>query len=188
MILPYPLICIDLETTDSNPVKGSIIQLAAIDVSNDFEWIEGKKFNSYVFPLDSWRNPEAMSVNNISEDTIISEGMTLEQTLEMFEEFTQVKYRQVYLSSWNTNFDINFLKEQYRKIKREYPFQKFTIDLKAIAIWEAAKHDLEFLQDNIKMETFNQMLNLEFEGTKHDALSDIINSYKIVKKLQSYGI
>ena len=175
MNLPFNLICIDLETTDLDSHTGSIIQIGAIIVNKDFEIDETSgEFNLYVKPLDSYRNPQSMSVNKISEEVLVN-AMSLNDTLELFENFCD---KNKMLASWGVYFDIPFLYAQYKKINRKWPFSHKCFDLKSVAIWESAKDDkpisggiFSFLKNN----------NETFDGIQHEALSDIKNAVKILK-------
>ncbi len=82
---PYKMIAIDLETTDVDPVKGSIIQIGALALDKELNVIG--EFNKFIAPLDKHRNPEAMKVNQISESTL-QNASNLHQILGLFEAFT----------------------------------------------------------------------------------------------------
>ncbi len=177
MNLPYTLVCLDLETTDLDPTIGSVIQIAAIAVDQNFEPIQGREFNLFVKPLDSYRNPKAMSVNKITEDTLLT-GFSLNDTLELFESFCETEY---VLASWGTYFDIPFLKEQYKKIGRKWPHGHKTFDLKTVAIWEMAKRNIS---EQGGVQKMLETLHLQFKGIQHDALDDIKNSVEVLKNLK----
>ncbi len=176
MKFPTNLICLDIETTDSDNKLGSIIQLSAIAVDKDFELIRAREFDVYVKPLDLYRNPKAMEVNQISEE-ILKNATPLVDALEMFESFCD---NDNVLASWGAYFDIPFLKTQYEKIHRKYPFHYRTFDLKSVAIWELAKRDTPMTSGVSK---FLKALDKKFEGTQHNALDDITNSIRILQIL-----
>lgn len=178
MIFPHNLICIDIETTDSNPKTGSIIQLSAVAVNKNFELIKAREFDSYIKPLDSYRNPKAMAVNQISEEEL-NYAPLLSEVLVMFESFCD---EDNILASWGAYFDIPFLKAQYEKIFRKWPFSYRTFDLKSVAIWEMAKRDTPMTSCVSK---FLVALGKEFSGRQHNALDDIKNSVKILKHLKN---
>lgn len=182
MRLPYSLICIDLETTDLNSEFGSLIELGAIFLSEDLKQLD--TFQSYVKPLTSFRNTNAMNVNRISED-ILETAPLLPEVLEQFEQFAFCKKtkKDIVLAAWGNYFDIPFLSHQYRKIYREYPFSHKSIDLKSIAIWEFAKRDIP-VKGGIY--SFLKYLSTDFEGVEHSALDDITNSIRILDRLRTY--
>ena len=180
MKLPSNIICIDIETTDLSSEFGSVIQIGAVLLNQDFEEIDS--FETYIRPLTSHRNSKAMEVNNISED-VLNHAPTLQEALEMFEVFAlQGKSRtdKFILAAWGNYFDIPFLKAQYEKIFRTWPFGYKSFDLKTIAVWEFAKRNIEF-PGGVKHGL--EFLNLSFEGCQHDALADIKNTIRIFKKL-----
>ena len=171
--LPYKLVAIDLETTDLDPEIGSIIQIGAIYVDKSLNII--KKFNKFVLPLDSYRHPKAMAVNKISEETLQKEGIIIHKTLGLFEFFCCDAQQ---LAAWGSNFDIPFLKKQYEKIGRKYPFSYRYFDLKSIAIWEMARRGKPMVSG---IEKFLKANNLKFNGVAHDALADIENTILLLK-------
>ncbi len=173
MKLPFNLVCIDLETTDTDSKFGSIIQLSAVVVNKSCELIKAREFDTYVQPLDSYRNHRAMRVNKISEE-ILKTAPTLHEVLLLFESFCD--YDNI-LAAWGSYFDIPFLKKQYEKIYRKYPFSNRYVDLKSIAIWEMAKKDIP-LSSGVRR--FLKNLDKDFEGTPHNALDDIKNTVKIL--------
>jgi len=175
MKLPHNLICIDIETTCSDEEKGSIIQLSAARVKQNFTHVLGDSFNLYVKPLDSYRNPEAMAVNKISEE-ILSTAYTLHDALDLFESFCEDDN---ILAAWGNYFDVVFLRKQYEKIYREYPFSHRSMDLKSIAIWEMAKRNKPMTSGVSK---FLKELGRPFVGEQHNAIDDISNTINILKE------
>lgn len=175
MKFPNNLICIDIECTDSDKNKGSVIQIGGIIVNKDFEVDTTRgDFNIYIQPLDGYRNPRAMAVNQIPE-AYLSNAIHLNDALEMFESFCGEDDR---LACWGTYFDVPFLRAQYEKIGRKWPFGYRSFDLKSAAIWESAKHDRPMSSGVWK---FLRSINKEFEGTQHDALADIKNTVRILE-------
>jgi len=178
MRLHTNLICLDIETTDIDSTFGSVIQIGAIAINEKFEKLDS--FKTYLKPLHSHRNSAAMAVNRISEDTL-SNAPTITDAFEMFETFT-LQYddykRKPLLAAWGNYFDIPFLKAQYDKIRREWPFGHKSIDLKSIAIWEFGKRNIPFsggIGQGLKY------LNLEFDGVYHDGLDDIKNTVTLLQ-------
>lgn len=171
------IICIDIETTDIDPDKGSIIQISALKLNNNFDFDEHDIFDEYVKPLDNHRSKEAMNVNNITEN-ILNEAYTLNEILTMFEEYcSNIKI----LASWGNYFDIPFLRKQYEKLNRKWPFSHRSYDLKTIALWEMAKKDKILKYGGLK-----EMLDIsgiEFKGVQHNSLDDIKNSIYLIKNL-----
>lgn len=174
MMLPKELICLDIETTDSDSTLGSVIQISAVLVDKQFNIID--EFNEYVKPLDWYRNPKAMAVNKISEETM-AEAMTLKEVLELFENFCGVGR---FASAWPSYFDWPFLRKQYEKIGRPYPFGHRVLCLKSIAIWESSKRNLP-CKGGVKR--FLEYLNKEFIGEPHNAIDDIKNTVYILQEL-----
>ena len=178
MKLPFKIVAIDLETTDSDFSKGEIIQIGAVVLNEDLSM--GREFTSYLRPLTKHRRPGAMAVNKIDEEELEIADHP-QEVLARFEDYVsrEVGDRAI-LGAWGTHFDITFLKETYKKLGRPYPFSYRCIDLKSIAIWESAKRGLA-LSGGVAR--FLEELGLEFEGTQHDGLDDIKNVVRILQKL-----
>jgi len=177
MNLPFNIICIDIETTGSDSKLASIVQLAAVIVDTEFKTIRGLEFNSYVKPLDNFRDPSAMNIHCINEQ-ILKTAPSLKEVLDMFENFCSPNK---ILASWGNYFDINFLFRQYEKLYRTNPFHHRSIDLKSIAIWERAKEDVA-IRGGIKK--FLSSIDEDFEGTPHNALDDIKNTIRLLQLLK----
>ncbi len=174
MKMPFNLITIDIETTGSNSSLSSIIQLSAIMLDKEFNIVQNKEFNLYVQPLDSYRDVNAMLINKIPEE-ILRTAYNLNDTLELFENFCG---KNKILSSWGNYFDINFLRKQYDKIGRQWPFSYKSIDLKSIAIFEMSKKEIQVKGG---LQNFLNILNIKFIGKPHNALDDIKNSVYILQ-------
>ncbi len=179
MKLPNKYVCIDIETTGTEADYADVIQIGAAilneDLSSDDRWVD------FIKPMSDYRNPEAMRVNEISEETLAA-GRDPQQSLADFEEWAMRKtgMDRPLLAAWGTYFDITFMRAYYKKIGRKWPFSYRCLDLKSIAIWEAAKKDQSAAGG---VDTFLKLNNLEFKGKAHDALSDIINTIRIIQSL-----
>jgi inhibitor of KinA sporulation pathway (predicted exonuclease) len=92
------------------------------------------------------------------------------------------RYKNVILASWASYFDAPFLRAQYDKIGRAWPFGNKSFDFKSIAIWEMAKRNIVIVEG---LSAYSSKLGLDFDGTPHDALSDIKSAREILKKLAS---
>ncbi|MCP6727567.1 MAG: 3'-5' exonuclease [Patescibacteria group bacterium] len=175
MKFPHNLICIDIECTDSDSHTGSVIQIGAVIVNKEFTVDKTRgEFSMYIKPLDSFRNPQSMAVNKIPEE-YLTNAINLNDALEMFESFCEDDH---ILACWGTYFDVPFLRAQYTKIGRKWPFGYRCFDLKSAAIWESAKHNKPMTSGVFK---FLESIGKDFEGTPHDALSDIKNTVRILE-------
>ena len=178
MKLPNKYIAIDIETTDADYHKGDIIQIGAVVVNEDLS--VGERFSILIQPTSEYRNPEAMEVNKITE-TELKSVLLPNQALDLFETFALKIDKRPLLAAWGTYFDVVFLKEYYRKLNRKFPFSYRCLDLKSIAIWEAAKIGTS---DSGGVSGFLERTGQVFEGKPHDGLDDIVNTMKII---QFYG-
>ncbi len=181
MKLPEKLIALDIESTDSDYQKGSIIQIGAVIVNEDLSL--GAEFNTLIKPLDNYHNPDARKVHQIT-DEMLENAPTIQDALDAFEKFAHTASPRPLLASWGNYFDITFIRETYRKIGRKYQFSYRSLDLKSIAIWEMAKHTPihgEGLSGGVN--AFLNALGMQFEGTPHNALHDIKNTMRIIQAL-----
>lgn len=179
MKFPYKHIAFDLETTDLSPVYGEIVQIGAVVLNEDLSM--GETFSMYVRPVTKHRNPKAMEVNGITEEQLAG-AQTLDVVLPAFEAFALQAGERPVLAAWAAYFDVNFLRAQYEKMSplRPWPFSYKSLDLKAIAQWEAARRDMDLPHAGVS--GFVQALGLEFEGKAHDGLDDIRNSVRILQE------
>jgi len=179
MKLPNKYIAIDIETSDSEGDIGDVIQIGAVIINEDLS--AGPEWSIYLKPTSPHRNPKAMEVNKISEETL-AEAMTADQCLDIFESWCkQHAGKRPLLAAWGTYFDVSFMRQFYKKIGRHWPFSYRCLDLKTIAIWEVSKRGGDTAAGGV--DTFLNLLGLEFEGTAHDALDDIKNTVRIIQNL-----
>jgi len=176
-IFPHNLVAIDLETTDIDPVKGSIVQIGAIKLNKQFE-IEDE-FQTYIMPLDGHFSPEAQKVNKITIELLKENNAPdLNNALGKFELFC---HDCTHLGAWAANFDITFLEEQYKKINRKFIFSHRQFDMRPIAMWEMAKIGKSIAY---RIDMFLQLLGKKFQGGKHDALNDVRNAIYILQNFR----
>ncbi len=178
MKLPNKYIAIDIETTDSDHKKGDVIQIGAVVLNEDLSI--GETFSTYIRPIKGYRNPDAMNVNKISEE-ILANAPTYNEALEKFENFALSISNKPLLAAWGTYFDVTFMREWYKWLERKWPFSYRCLDLKSIAVWEAAKLGES---DSGGVSGFIERTGQTFEGNPHDGLDDILNTVKII---QHYG-
>lgn len=172
------LIAIDLETTGSIGSKYSIVQLGAVKLDDNFNIVD--TFNMFARPLEKDVEIFAMNVHKIPINDILR-SEHIEKVLNEFERWIG-KPRDYYLAAWGTNFDINFLREQYKKLNRQYPFSYRCIDLKSIVLYELARRNIRFKYTGLK--SICKLMKLPFEGRAHDGLTDAKMSIKLIQHIQ----
>lgn len=181
MKLPNKYVAIDIETTGAEGDVADVIQIGAITLNEDLSFAE--EFMVVIKPTSNYRDPKAMEVNKISEE-VLEMALTNDVALDKFEQFcfsTSGSDRPL-LAAWGTYFDVTFLRAYYKRIGRKWPFSYRCLDLKSIAIWEVSKRDGDTASGGV--ETFLNLLGLEFEGNAHDALDDIRNTLRIIQNLR----
>lgn len=173
MKLPYVVVAIDLETNSTDKNIGSILELGAVIMKEDLTI--AREFKAYVKPLDSYWSAEAEKVNGLTREFIDKNGKPLAEVLMEFERWTAGER---ILGAWGTYFDVQFLRAQYEKIKRPYPFEWRDFDLKTVAMWELGKRGKATMRG---VEHALKQLGLTFEGEAHSALDDIKNCVRILQ-------
>jgi len=183
------LICLDLETTTGDTLTADICEIGSIYICRNSLFILDE-FSSLAKPARDYRDLEAMAVHGISEE-ILQSAPHLDTVLDNFEAWVsknlveqkmQPNLRNVMLSSWGVMFDINVLQNQYKLLKREYPFHYRVLDLKSIVYYEFARME-KGISKKSGLESVSKALDLPFQGVHHHALSDIKQSLRILQCL-----
>jgi len=177
MRLPHKLVAIDIETTGLFPEAGAdIIQIGAVIVNEDLSM--GEQFSSYVKPTSDYRDAKAMTINGISEE-VLAIAPSLEEVMAKLWEFATrgAHPTQPTLAAWGPTFDVVFIQSVCRKQGIELRYNFRPIDLKTIAWWELSRHG----DSSNGVAGYLKKVGLEFEGPKHDALSDIVNTVRLVQ-------
>lgn len=176
MKLPYKVVAIDLETTGTDKNIASILELGAVIMNEDLSI--AREFQAYIKPLDDYWSQEAEKVNGLSKSFIEENGKPLAEVLMEFERWT---LGERVLGAWGTYFDVQFLKAQYEKVHRPYPFDWRDFDLKTVAMWELGKQGKATMKG---VEHCLKKLGLTFEGDAHSALDDIKNCVRILQECE----
>lgn len=174
--LPGHLLCIDVEATGTNMSKHNICQIGVALVDTKLNIVD--KYSSIIKPFSSDRDPDAMRVHNISEE-VLAQSRSFNEVMIELESKLGVNPKRYTLAAWGTHFDIIFLREEYKKFNRVYPFSYRCFDLKSAAIWSASCLGMSVGFGGISK--YCKKLGISFEGTKHDALADILNSIYILQ-------
>lgn len=177
MRLPHKLVAIDIETTGLFPEAGAdIVQIGAVIVNEDLSM--GNTFKSYVKPKSEYRDAKAMQINGISEATL-AEAPELEEAMDKLWRFAinGTCTTQPSLAAWGPTFDFSFIMAVCHKYGIEARYNFRPIDLKTIAWWEFAHMGTT----SNGVAGYLKKVGLEFEGEKHDALSDIVNTVRLIQ-------
>ena len=167
---------IDLELTGGTHTLNSICQIGVILLDKRFNMT--KTFESLVRPLDDYREPESMAIHGIPESEL-QKAPPLGDVLAQVEGLMPNPHSYT-PSAWG--MDIPYLRKQYDRIGRVWPFPNRIFELKSAASWELAKRDAGSFRG---IEDILKQLGLSFEGKPHSALSDIFNSIRILKFLEN---
>ena len=178
------LIIIDLECTDSDLVKGDIVEIGAWYMPNPITY-PTQSFHSRIQPLGSHRDPEAMAVHGITEEQLQT-APHCNDALGKFVGWCQTVAggRRYTLGSWGTHFDIPYLRMQYKKVSaRLYPHPGRSFDAKSYATAALIKRygvDTQGARGCIKTA---ERLGASVKGLKnHSALDDAMAAALAVRE------
>lgn len=180
MKLEKPLLCIDLETTGIDPVTYDAIQIGA--VLTDRELNITKEFVNYIRPMSVARTSKAMEINQISE-SVLAVSESFKTNMEKFyDHMVSGNPWDLMLAAWPLSFDIPFLHTQFDKANMKWPFHHVGFDVKCVCKWELTKRGVPF-EKQINLKACVESMGLTWEGTAHDALADVKNSIRLLKRL-----
>jgi|LGVF01.2.fsa_nt_gb DNA polymerase III epsilon subunit family exonuclease len=165
------IVFFDLETTGLDPKEDRIIEIGFLEV--DFKTLE------VVNELNLLINQDVEISEKITEITGITKKMLEENGVGEFEMFTKIQdfiKDESLLVAYNTQFDINFIMELYRKIKQDKDFVITNDMLDIMAVYRDRHGYPHRLQNAI------EMYNVDLENT-HRALDDIKATFEVFKAM-----
>ena len=179
----HGFIVFDLETTDDENNR-RIIQVGAIKLDPWLQ-IEGTFYRLV--------NPEVEVSDFVLELTgtrkeELDKAFTIEKVVSEFEAWVgNIKKQR--LAAWGNYFDINVLRNEYKRINRPYPFSGTVLDVKTLALTYLAisgqrtdkKCSLQGVVENLGLSTSND--NAEHRDTYHDAHFDAWQTARVLKEL-----
>jgi DNA polymerase-3 subunit epsilon len=179
------IIFIDCETSGLNPLKHSVVQIAA-------EYWEGTKliqtFNKQLTNQDCIINLGALKCNRCTIDQIRASN-TEERIVRDFVDFIMKMdiTKPIVVCGNGVSFDINFIKELLAKYKiegLEHIFSHKVYDLSAIALFLQECEIIDF-KDNFHLNNIAKVLGIEVKEDKlHEALYDVSISRQVYFKMQ----
>jgi DNA polymerase III epsilon subunit-like protein len=177
--LPGPLLLVDFETTSVDAEVYDICEFGAAVVTEDLRL--NLAHHGPVRPLSRMRDPKAMMVHRISEQ-VLMDAPPLSSMLEVLEGMvdTCVDTEKLVLAGWGVDFDERFLKAAYKKVGRPYPFGYRKFDIKPVAIFALACRGRANQWGHL--DRCMRDLDLEFQGTPHNALDDVLNTLRILRR------
>lgn len=169
---------LDVETTGLNPSINDIVQLACIPV---IDGVEQKSFNQFCQPLNwSAIEQEAVKVHGITEEMMRgyqSQSQLLKNLVDYLKSFG-TKFT---IAGYNCNFDKSFIGAAFSKngLGSDYP-KYFNNDIRDVYVRaRAIKSKLK----STKLKLVNLAEEFGIEIKAHDALSDIIATIKVDRKI-----
>jgi len=177
MRLPHKLVAIDIETTGLFPELGAeMIELGAVIVNEDLSM--GATYKSFIKPSTEYRDAKAMSINLISEETLATAPALTDVMAELWQFATaNTGSTQPVLAAWGPTFDVVFIQSVCRNAGIELKYNFRHIDIKSIAWWELARRGTS----SNGVTGYLKKMGLDFEGPKHEALSDIVNTCRLLQ-------
>ncbi|UPA22420.1 3'-5' exonuclease [Candidatus Peribacteria bacterium] len=168
-----PLTVFDTETTGLDPKKGHrIVEIAGVRIENGI--ITEQTFSSFVNP-EREIPLEAQRINHISNDDVIN-APSIMTVLPEFLEFSKGSI----LFAHNAAFDKGFL-------ENEKDFCWGYVELPEILCTMRLSQSLFPTQFRHNLDILSQRFELPFEGGRHRALPDVIQTAKILIKMLNHG-
>jgi len=168
-----PLTVFDTETTGLDPKKGHrIVEIAGVRIENGV--ITEQTFSSFVNP-EREIPLEAQRINHISNDDVIN-APSIMTVLPEFLEFSKGSI----LFAHNAAFDKGFL-------ENEKDFCWGYVELPEILCTMRLSQSLFPTQFRHNLDILSQRFELPFEGGRHRALPDVIQTAKILIKMLNHG-
>lgn len=168
-----PLTVFDTETTGLDPKKGHrIVEIAGVRIENGI--ITEQTFSSFVNP-EREIPLEAQRINHISNDDVIN-APSIMTVLPEFLEFSKGSI----LFAHNAAFDKGFL-------ENEKEFCWGYVELPEILCTMRLSQNLFPTQFRHNLDILSQRFELPFEGGRHRALPDVIQTAKILLKMLNHG-
>ncbi|MHA6602997.1 type I-E CRISPR-associated endoribonuclease Cas2e [Aerococcus urinae] len=161
---------IDIETTGLDPLKDSIIEIAAIAIKNgeivkEFEYLVNYEG---ILPL------EITSLTGIDDQLLKKEGQELENVLKDFKAFIGEED----LVGYNISFDIKFINYYLKQLKLS------KLNNKSIDLMSFVKKERLFLP-NYKLESALSAYGIN-EEVPHRALADVHLIYRLALKVNKF--
>jgi DNA polymerase-3 subunit epsilon len=178
------LVIIDTETGGIDPLKASILALAAVI------WENGEirdQIELHIKESPIVAEPEALRINRIDLKDLTTYGLVPRAAVEQFEKFLNRSFdpqEEVVLAGHNISFDIAFLKRLYRLAGCDYPkrFSHRTFDTASV---------LRYLNLGSVIHTTDVSSNTAFayfnvspsEEKRHSALADALATAHLITGL-----
>jgi len=176
------LLAIDIETTGLDPIKYSVCEIGVVLIDKySLEILD--KFGTYVKPFviyDDDEEKRTQLIHNITKDMmeVSPDFVTVAHDIENWVGDT----KSVLPAAWGTHFDINYMQAQYKKINEAWPYTYRCFDIKSAVYWELYNREINPKSSGVKGTC--DALGIEFRGTRHSALDDIINAVRILNYLK----
>lgn len=182
-----PLIFLDTETTGLNPERHEIIDIALVFDRSVAERIgiihllqvdgEEAYFKSKVKPLHiHLAEPEALRVNKYTE-----EGWKNAPTFEAIAPVLLTLLKEGLYAGHNVTFDLDFLKQAFKRIGLEPYLGYHKIDTVAFAYAFLVPKGLK----KLSLDEIRKFIPLESQGTTHEALTDARDAKRLYQHCMS---
>lgn len=196
MLLNKDILIVDFETTGLNPHLLEPIEIGIVLISCE-DLSEISRYHSYILSQHpETADSKALHVSRRTVESITTEGKSIAEVVmeiekEIFEK-NNLKHSQVYLSSWNSKFDIPILNELYKdagfNIYEENKFDHHVIELWTLMLgyrilMGKSQNGLRGVLDSIR--DFNiesQYMQDGVYDAKHNALEDCLLEAEILRK------
>ena len=169
------IVIYDTETTGLNPLKEKIIEFSFTKLINN-------SGSTFLINPEKEIHEKITEINGITND-MVKNCKKFEEIVDNLEKDIECKNKddKTYLIAHNnTSFDEPFLKEEYRRIRREVPTNYIFIDTLPISR-ELLKNKVE----NHQLQTLKKYFNIEVDDNiAHTAKADVFVLAEVWEKLK----
>jgi len=193
------MMIVDIETTGLNPVKNSIIEIAAIKFDKPDVY-----FHSLCrIDKEDEIDPKALEINgqSLKEIRDVNRPSQKQALIDFFKWIN--KQQDFFIGGQNVGeFDWNFLRAKAEKYGLDFPLHKRTLDLHAVTFFKYLKVHNKFFVDkgisSMGLPAILQFLGLRDERGKHNALEDtkleaecfsrLLNGKNLLEEFKQFSI
>jgi len=165
------IVFFDLETTGLDPIKDRIIEIGFLQV--DFKTLEVINELNLLVNQDVEITEATIKINGITKEMLIENGVS---EINMFNQIQNYITDDCLLVAYNTQFDINFVMQLYRRCNNDLSYMIKNDLLDIMAVYRD-RHDFPH-----RLQNAIEMYNVDLENT-HRALDDIKATFEVFKAM-----
>lgn len=124
------MIIIDVETTGLEPTQHGVASIGAVAWPGESQYYVEPQVDLLAVKVDD----DALRINGFTVEQLVDpKRPVMKDALAEFLTWTKSATDDLILAGWNGNFDVRFLREEFRRNGLDWPFTFRSIDLHSIA-------------------------------------------------------